>query len=765
METDNSKEKNDSNGTKKTPPKAMKSKAKLISPQLLACKIETNTVEMPPALRQRHIQLQALQASRSSAELFVPQPVTIQTVQNDLRHRGKKAVVVDDINQSSSNGASTSDDDSSSDENRHFESYLVIEFSPDIQKKTLHWIVDKIRTKTSKGGAGLLIRREPQTNPHRGLIVHVSAENCKFLQIADELELMKPTRSGVIKNFNISCLDHFFIDDNMAIDNVLTLADRQMLIKHAVDNIKATEIEKFIPGYENLLLYHGQSIINALAEEGLIVNMLTLRDTEYLKKLKPWYSKSFNWQPLNRVRDYFGESIGIYFAFVEYHTIALIVPAILGIFQWYLAGSYVPYFCAFYVIWMMLFLEIWKQKCSGLAYRWGTITMTNLDIPRIGYYGKIGRDPVTGRRQPMFPMWKTYARMYCVSLPLIIICMLPAAFFALTQFWLEDKVFAIVGPDSYWLYLPSIVESIIVILFSFLYEKLATWLTDLENHRTQAQYERHRVIKLILLEFVNNFLSLFYIAFYLQDVKLISNQLMTQLLVFQIAQKFTGTLLPLIMPKIYRLKDSFMGGLTLVARNEYDDLNIVHLSRDDERIKQNEAESTLLEYNSTYEDYLEMYIQFGYVVLFASISPFSAIAALINNIIEMRIDAYKLCCVFRRPFAKRVKNTGAWLLAFEAMIVMSIITNCGLLYLQPEIRDSPRPKEHIVMEFVVVEHILLAVAWALNKGIPDRPLWVRIALAKADYESRQAVKRENAQLTRKVLFRRFYSLRGRNKAD
>lgn len=76
------------------------------------------------------------------------------------------------------------------------------------------------------------------------------------------------------------------------------------------------------------------------------------------------------------------------------------------------------------------------------------------------------------------------------------------------------------------------------------------------------------------------------------------------------------------------------------------------------------------------------------------------------------------------------------------MVVVSIITNCGLLYLQPEIRDSPRPKEQIVLEFVIVEHLLLAVAWALNKGIPDRPWWVRVALAKADYESRQAVKRE-----------------------
>lgn len=90
---------------------------------------------------------------------------------------------------------------------------------------------------------------------------------------------MKPSRGGMMKNFNISCLDDFFVDDSMAIDNVLTLGDRQMLIKHAIDNIKATEYEKFLPGYKQLLLYHGESLIAACQNEGLIENVYSLRDT------------------------------------------------------------------------------------------------------------------------------------------------------------------------------------------------------------------------------------------------------------------------------------------------------------------------------------------------------------------------------------------------------------------------------------------------------------------------------------------------------
>lgn len=140
-------------------PKLVKCTAQLISPQSLACKIETKTVEMPPALRQRNIQLQALESKRFVSEPIVPK---VTSVENSLKQR-KKTTLIDEPTQSYSGGyTTTSDEDSGPDENSVFETYLVVEFSPEIQRKTLHWIIDKIRRKTSLGGAGLLMRREPQ---------------------------------------------------------------------------------------------------------------------------------------------------------------------------------------------------------------------------------------------------------------------------------------------------------------------------------------------------------------------------------------------------------------------------------------------------------------------------------------------------------------------------------------------------------------------------------------------------------------------------
>ena len=60
------------------------------------------------------------------------------------------------------------------------------------------------------------------------------------------------------------------------------------------------------------------------------------------------------------------------------------------------------------------------------------------------------------------------------------------------------------------------------------------------------------------------------------------------------------------------------------------------------------------------DDYLEMFLQFGYVFLFSSAFPLAALWALINNVTEIRSDAFKMVKVFQRPFAESAASIGAW---------------------------------------------------------------------------------------------------------
>lgn len=183
---------------------------------------------------------------------------------------------------------------------------------------------------------------------------------------------------------------------------------------------------------------------------------------------------------------------------------------------------------------MTVFLEVWKRKCSKKGYDWGTLSLTNMEIPRPDYYGKLGRDPITGKMTPQYPNWKTMCQFYLVSVPVILLATAGAAFMALCQFWVEDYLIEKFSYESYIVFLPSIFQALFVAVLTVFYDRFATFLTIKENHRTQSQFERYRVNKLIVLEFVNNFFSLFYIAFIKQDMKMLQSQLMTQMLILQV---------------------------------------------------------------------------------------------------------------------------------------------------------------------------------------------------------------------------------------
>lgn len=105
----------------------------------------------------------------------------------------------------------------------------------------------------------------------------------------------------------------------MTIEDILTPADKQVVVKYALDNMKAQADERHVPGHQAIQLYHGESIIHAALSEELIVNMFSLHDKEFMKRLgTEWWNlkQVFKPQPIERIRNYFGDAVGIYFSFV-----------------------------------------------------------------------------------------------------------------------------------------------------------------------------------------------------------------------------------------------------------------------------------------------------------------------------------------------------------------------------------------------------------------------------------------------------------------
>ncbi|KAK5867980.1 hypothetical protein PBY51_012430 [Eleginops maclovinus] len=74
-----------------------------------------------------------------------------------------------------------------------------------------------------------------------------------------------------------------------------------------------------------------------------------------------------------------------------------------------------------------------------------------------------------------------------------------------------------------------------------------------------------------------------------------------------------------------------------------------------------------------------MIIQFGFVTLFVASFPLAPLFALLNNIIEIRLDAKKFVAELRRPVAARAKDIGIWYNLLRGVANVAVIINAFVI--------------------------------------------------------------------------------------
>ncbi|GMR42221.1 hypothetical protein PMAYCL1PPCAC_12416 [Pristionchus mayeri] len=282
-----------------------------------------------------------------------------------------------------------------------------------------------------------------------------------------------------------------------------------------------------------------------------------------------------NWlktQPLNMIRNYFGEAIGFYFAFEGTFCTLLWSAAAIGlvVFVYGLSKSIrdspqlfhecfllnstgssytVPcstknhltqlffvfskwtlnafdteltaFFAVIMSIWGSIFLTVWHRNSAVLTSEWDCESVRETESDRAQFVGTTTEiDAVTGETLIVYPSWIGWLKM-SVSLIFvlfsmgIVVCSVIGVIlykcFALQ--YLECTV------EFNWLcslsinFLPSILNTSSTMLLGMIYSGIVYRLTEWENHRTQTEYQNALIIKLFAFQFVNNYTSLFYIAF------------------------------------------------------------------------------------------------------------------------------------------------------------------------------------------------------------------------------------------------------------
>lgn len=347
--------------------------------------------------------------------------------------------------------------------------------------------------------------------------------------------------------------------------------------------------------------------------------------------------------------------------------------------------------------WATMFLELWKRKQSVIQWQWDLENYEEEEELRPEYEEKVTTtriNPVTNKPEPYMPLMDKISRYVAsYSVILVMLFVMLASVFSVIVYRIAVGL-AIYQTDSDFIrrnaklatsVTAAFINLVLIIMFNFVYEKLVAWLTSLEVPRTETEYEDSFTLKMFIFQFINYYASLIYIAFFKGrflyhpgDIEVRRNifakarydmcdsagcffDLCVQLIIIMLGKQFFNNIIEIFWP-ILRVWWN--------KRTGHDN----HLS---EAYTRWEQDYDLAPYTrlSLFNEYLEMVIQYGFVTMFVAAFPLAPFFALINNFIEIRLDAFKYLTQCRRPRAERIQDIGIWYSILKGITYFSVVTN------------------------------------------------------------------------------------------
>ncbi|XP_030334346.1 anoctamin-4 isoform X2 [Strigops habroptila] len=391
-----------------------------------------------------------------------------------------------------------------------------------------------------------------------------------------------------------------------------------------------------------------------------------------------WYK----YQPLDLVRRYFGEKIGLYFAWLGWYTGMLFPAAFIGLFVFLygvttlnhcqvskevcqatdiimcpICDKYCPFmrlsdscvyakvthlfdngatvfFAVFMAVWATVFLEFWKRRRAVIAYDWDLIDWEEEEEEirpqfEAKYSKKERMNPISGKPEPYQAFADKCSRLIVSASGIFfMICVVIAAVFGIV-------IYRVVTVSTFAAFKWALIRNNSQVATTGTAVCINFCIIMLLNvcHPSGCLIDlcMQMGIIMVLKQTWNNFMELGY---------------------------------PLIQNWWTRRK----------LRQEYG-------TQRKTSFPQWEKDYNLQPMNAygLFDEYLEMILQFGFTTIFVAAFPLAPLLALLNNIIEIRLDAYKFVTQWRRPLASRAKDIGIWYGILEGIGILSVITNAFVI--------------------------------------------------------------------------------------
>ncbi|PWA17334.1 hypothetical protein CCH79_00014422, partial [Gambusia affinis] len=486
-------------------------------------------------------------------------------------------------------------------------------------------------------------------------------------------------------------------------ENTITQANRIRIVHFILNNT-------LISTKENL---------EKLKMEGVFETMFCLHEKKEQKNLRAkWarWSALFTPQPFDEIKCYFGEKVALYYLWLNWYTILLIPAAILGsvIFLYGLAffntsplikevcdsnvtmcpscdrvceprqlsetctyakvshlfdNEGTVAFAMFMAIWATAFLEFWQRHRARYASKWKVYDWCEEELMVI-----IG-----------------------ITHALVVFRVMTASWFSRTESdFLEEKASMLA------MLLGAVLHYFTIQIMTRVNRWVSLKLCDLEKLNSLAAKERSFTVKMFTFQFFTLFSSLFYVAFFLgringhptNYVRLAGfrleechpsgclTDLFIQMAVIMLLKQTVNNIFELLVPwamnflrrkTARRLKRQCGKCYRKFCRNKQGLIDACEICKKRDWLRNYHLGNT--DAFSLFNEFLEMVIQFSFTTTFVAAFPLAPLLALLNNIIEIRLDAIKMVRYERRLLPRKTRDIGIWTKVLEVVGVFAVIIN------------------------------------------------------------------------------------------
>uniref|UniRef100_A0A665WK73 Anoctamin n=1 Tax=Echeneis naucrates TaxID=173247 RepID=A0A665WK73_ECHNA len=466
----------------------------------------------------------------------------------------------------------------------------------------------------------------------------------------------------------------------------------------------------------------------------------------------------YKYQPIGLVRKYFGEKIGLYFAWLGLYTQMLIPASLVGVFvflygcatvddnipsmeichpknnitmcplcdrvcsYWKLSTACATarashlfdnpatvFFSIFMALWAAMFMENWKRRQMRLNYEWDLTGFEDEeDHPRAEYEFRVMQKSLCkdqkSQQKVIMPVEKlTYrdrlpAYMTNIVMMLLMIGVTFAIVFGVILYRISTKAALHMSSNPITRNhvqltvktTAAIINLVVILILDEVYGAVARWLTVLEVPKTDKSFEERLIFKTFILKFFNAFTPIIYIAFF--RGRLVGRP-GSYLYVFESYRMEECAHGGCLMELCIQLSITMLG--KQLIQNNLFEIGIPKLKKliryirskqgafqEEERqkkLQRYETDHFLEPFAGLTPEYMEMIIQFGFVTLFVASFPLAPLFALLNNIIEIRLDAKKFVTELRRPVAARAKDIGIWYNILRGVAKVAVIINAFVI--------------------------------------------------------------------------------------